>query len=172
MPTDRDLRAFELVAKSDDPKKLKIIAKNAAALGATELVRAAELRLFDIMPAEAPGTLEHDVWRSIFALESVLTSERNKTTRLGRTRPKIARVGELETVRDLVLATKPSEGFEMLVQRRMIGLTFEAVALRHRDNFDERTLAAASMRLQGLVEAGLLSNNEYEQIIQPTYPAT
>lgn len=172
MPSDRGQRAFELVAKSDDPKKLKIIAKNAAALGELELVRAAELRLFDIMPSEAPGTLEHDVWRSIFALESVLTTERKKTTRLGRTRPKIARVGELETVKDLVLATKPSEGFDMLVQRRMIELTFEAVALRHRDKFDERTLDAASVRLQSLVAGGYLSKSEYEQIIQPMGSAT
>ncbi|WP_454886371.1 hypothetical protein [Sphingomonas oryzagri] len=88
--------------------------------------------------------------QSIHALEGTLTLERAKTTRLGRTRQKIARVGELETIKDLILGVKPSEGFFMLVDRQMTNLTFEAVALRHPDRFDKAVIDAATARLQTL----------------------
>lgn len=110
--------------------------------------RAANLRLYEILPSEKPGTLEHDVWRSIHGLEDTLTNERGKTTRLGRTRPKIARVGERETIKDLIMRKEPSEGFHMLLDRQMAELTFEAVALRHPDRFDAEVLNAAEQRLQ------------------------
>lgn len=95
-----------------------------------------------------PGSLETDVWRSIRALEAVLGREKGKTIRLSRTRPKIGRNGERNTVRDLVLAKRASEGFSMLIDRRMGNRTFEAVALRHPDRFDEAVSAAAKVRLQ------------------------
>lgn len=81
-------------------------------------------------------------------MEGTLTSERGKTTRLGRTRPKIARVGELETIKDLIMRKDPSEGFFMLLERQMPELTFEAVALRHPERFERSVLDAAEERLR------------------------
>ncbi|URK88011.1 hypothetical protein LP421_10550 [Rhizobium sp. RCAM05350] len=121
---------------------------NARKNGQLDVAHAAELRLFDTLPSATPGTLEHDVWRSIHALEDTLTKEREKTTRLNRTRPKIAKVGELETIKALILSPKPSEGFSMLIERKMAELTFEAVALRHRERFDAVVLDAALARLR------------------------
>jgi hypothetical protein len=95
-----------------------------------------------------PGSLETDVWRSIRALEAALGREKDKTVRLSRTRPKIDKIGERDTVRDLVLAKRASEGFGMLIDRRMGNRTFEAVALRHPERFDEAVSAAAKARLQ------------------------
>jgi hypothetical protein len=143
-------RALHPIEGSSDPKSLRQIARNARKKGELAVARAADLRLHAILPSEAPGTLEYDVWQSIHALEGTLTLERAKTTRLGRTRQKIARVGELETIKDLILGVKPSEGFFMLVDRQMTNLTFEAVALRHPDRFDEAVLNAATARLQTL----------------------
>lgn len=141
-------RAMRMIEQSVDPKVLRQIAVNARGKGELAVARAAELRLYAVLPSEEPGTFEHDVWRSIHALEGTLTAERGKTTRLGRTRQKIARVGELDTIRDLVLGTKPSEGFFMLIERSMDDLTFEAVALRHPDRFDQAVLDSATARLQ------------------------
>ncbi len=142
-------RALRIIENSSDRRGLKQLAENARKKGELALAHAADLRLYDILPSEKPGSFEHDVWRSIHALEGTLTNERGKTTRLGRTRQKIARVGELMTVKDLISATKkPSEGFAMLIQRQMPELTFEAVALRHPDRFDKATLDAAHERLE------------------------
>lgn len=143
-------RALQMIEQCADPKSLRQIAANARAKGELAVAHAADLRLYSILPAEAPGTFEHDVWQSIHALEGTLTVERGKTTRLGRTRQKISRVGELDTIKDLVLATKPSEGFDMLVERQMGDLAFEAVVLRHPDRFDITVLDAAVARLRSV----------------------
>ncbi|WP_082469626.1 hypothetical protein [Rhizobium sp. Leaf311] len=142
-------RVLRLIENSTDSKALRQFAENARKKGEPTVAHAAELRLYEILPSEEPGSFEHDVWRSIHALEGTLTNERGKTTRLGRTRQKIARVGELGTVTDLIVGTKkPSEGFTMLLDRQMPELTFEAVALRHPDKFDQDALDVASQRLQ------------------------
>lgn len=128
--------------------------KNAQREAQPEVVRAAQLRLYAVLPAAEPGTLEHDVWQSIHALEDTLTQERNKTTRLSRTRPKIARDGEQQTVADLVSKKIPSDGFKMLVERDMVDLTFEAVALRHSDRFAPDLLETCRNRLAAIDVVG------------------
>ncbi|SDN53033.1 hypothetical protein [Ensifer sp. YR511] len=143
--------AMKMIESCRDPKRLQQIAANARQKGELAVARAADLRLYEILPSEKLGTFEHDVWRSIHALEGTLTNERGKTTRLGRTRQKIARAGELETVKDLIVGSKkPSEGFAMLMERQMADLTFEAVALRHADRFEKTVLDAAAARLRSV----------------------
>lgn len=140
-------RAFSRVATSTNAVELRQTAKNAGTSGDEALERAALLKLYEVMPSQEPGTLEHDVWRSIFALENVLSVERGKTTRLGRTRQKIARDGEAKTVADLVMG-KPTEGFAMLTNRAMVDWTFEAVALRHTEQFGVDVIDRARDRLE------------------------
>lgn len=148
--TDADRqRAFERIAKSNDAAELGRIADNAAAAGEAEVLRAARLRLYTVSPAQEPGTLEHAVWQSIYALEGTLSAESGTTKRLSRTRQKIGRDGEQKTVADLVLG-KPTPGFGMLVKRNMVDLTFEAVALRFPSRFEEDVLQAAQARLNGI----------------------
>lgn len=143
-------RAMNMIESCLDPESLRQVATNARRQNMLAVAHAADLRLYEILPSEKPGTFEHDVWRSIHALEGTLTGERGKTTRLGRTRPKIARMGELDTIKDLIVGTKPSEGFFMLIERQMADFTFEAVALRHPGRFDETVLDAAAARLRSV----------------------
>jgi hypothetical protein len=143
---DLTRRALERIAQSNDPKDLRRMADNAKTAGNDEVRQAALRRLYAVSPAAQPGTLEHDVWQSIFALEGALTEERGKTTLLSRTRQKITRDGELTTVADLV-TKPPSEGFRMLMDRGWPELTFEAVALRHAERFEPAVLNAAKRRL-------------------------
>lgn len=140
-------RMIEFVAGCDDAAKLRSIAFNARNSGAEDLLRAAKLKLFAVLPGEKTGTLEYDVWQSIHALEDTLTDERGKTVRLSRTRPKIAREGEVKCASDLIRGAE-SEGFRMLENRGMLHLSFEAVALRHSDRFTDEVLQAARLRLE------------------------
>ncbi|RVQ67767.1 hypothetical protein EKN06_07530 [Croceicoccus ponticola] len=125
---------------------MRAIAKNARAMNEDELFRAAKLKLFAILPAEEQGTLAHAVWQSIHALEDALSEERGKTIRLSRTRQKIGRVGERECVADLVMG-KESDGFKLLLERRMLHLSFEALALGFADQFNAEVLVHARERL-------------------------
>lgn len=102
-------RAFARVESSTDAGELRRTAVNAAAQHDEELERAALRKLYAVLPSQQPGTLEHAVWSSIHALEDVLTRERARTTRLGRTRQKLSRHDEVRTVCDLVLA-RPAKG--------------------------------------------------------------
>jgi hypothetical protein len=142
----RTKRALELVARTDDPKALSTLAKNARQEGNFEVERAARLRLYALLPSNEPGTIEHDVWQSIFGLEDALSDERGKTIRLSRTRQKIAKDGEVKCVADLILG-KTSKGFQLLEERKMLTLSFEAVALRHPEKFSDSVLSAANERL-------------------------
>ena len=145
--SDPTERALTYIAKCNDPKQLRTMAANAAQKGEHKVRRAAQLRLYEVLPSANPGTLEFDVWQSVYALEGELKDERGKTVLLSRTRQKISRDGEQGTVADLVRG-KMSEGFTMLIERQLPRLTFEAVALRHAERFDELTLEAAALRLR------------------------
>lgn len=146
MSVDPRQRAIAFVERCSDDKKLTQMAKNAADQGDLALEKIVLLKLYSIMPKAEPGTVEHDVWQSIHALEGALKQERQKTIRLSRTRQKIARDGEIKTVRDLVTG-KPSEGFAMLIERGMPERTFEALTLRHPDIFSEEVRQHAKDRL-------------------------
>jgi hypothetical protein len=148
-------RALSLVARTNDPDSLQRIANNAKMEKNYVVERAARLRLYMVKPSAERGTFEHAVWQSIFALEDMLTSERGKTTRLSRTRQKITKDGELKCVSDLIEG-KESDGFKMLVERDLIELTFEAVALRFPEKFSTATLEAARRRL--IAVGGLASS--------------
>ena len=139
-------RALARIASCSNPNELRQVAKNARAKGEEEVRLAAQRRLYEVLPSEQPGTLEYDVWQSIYALEGELSDERGKTVRLSRTRQKITRDKEAKTVADLIMGS-PSDGYRMLIDRNMQDLTFEAVALRHPDRFDEHVLDAARSRL-------------------------
>ena len=146
MTTQNIAKMLVFIQTCGDAKKLRQLAANADEKGVPELANAARLKLYSILPGDDPSTLEFAVWQSIYALEDVLKQERGKTIMLSRTRQKIARQGVARCVADLVLG-KPSDGFQMLLEREMLELSFEAIALRFSDRFEEDVLDAARQRL-------------------------
>ena len=91
----------------------------------------------------------HYLWRAVDHEGEVLeTGERGKTIRLSRTRQKIAREGVQKTLADLTLQSAPSEGYFLLRDRNMLDLSAEAVVLRFPNQFGEKVLQAARVRLE------------------------
>jgi hypothetical protein len=143
----QEAAALDRIEAATEPAALRRIMDNAERLGARAVYSAAFRRFADLSAEGEPGSIEHDFWRAIHALEAALSTERGKTTRLSRTRQKLARAGTMQTVADLASAPKPSDGFAMLIERGMWELTAEALVLRHTDRFSPETVDAARARL-------------------------
>ncbi|MAU53159.1 MAG: hypothetical protein CMN17_12490 [Roseovarius sp.] len=164
--TSNERNALAAIAKLEDPVRLREMIKNARRHNSAAVEAAAFERLCFVQPEATPGTVEHDVWQSIHALEELLREERGRTVRLSRTRQKISRDGEAKTVSDLTLKPSPSQGFHDLVERGLPELTFEAVVLRHPRTFDAEVQQAAIKRFKA---AGLDPNHFTPDTQEPTH---
>lgn len=133
------------ISKCEDPKLLRNWIENAKK--DAEIHDTAFRRLISLVPSEKPGTLEHDFWQTVNAFELMLSQERGRTTRLSRTRQKVARVGVKQTLKDWAMSDKKTEGFKMLLERQMPEFTGEAIVLRHAKEFDDAAVSAAQTRL-------------------------
>lgn len=83
-------KLIEIIENTDDPAKLQKWIANARREQAKDVEAAAVNQLVKINALsnhdEPNNPLVLDFWKSITALEFVLSDERNKTTRLARTR--------------------------------------------------------------------------------------
>ncbi|MVO18368.1 hypothetical protein [Parasedimentitalea huanghaiensis] len=144
-------KLLEIIVTCTDSAKLNNWISNALREGATDIEDAARRRLIEISSAansdDPNDEMVSDFWRSITALELALSDERGKTIRLSRTRQKITRVGVQETLADLALQPKPSEGYFLLQDRDMLDMSAEAVVLRFANRFEPDVVRAAQKRL-------------------------
>jgi hypothetical protein len=141
-------KVLTTIAGSSDANQLRRFRENAKRMGVTVVADAAFRRLIEVLPEEAPGSIEHDFWMTIHAFEEVLRDERGKTVRLSRTRQKIGRVGVKQTLIDFAKSKAPTDGFNMLIERGLPELTGEALVLKHSESFDSDVQKAAQHRLQ------------------------
>jgi hypothetical protein len=120
---------------------------NVKRLGRDDLYPAAFRRLCELSGQAHDDPVELDFWRSIAALEEILRNKHGKTVRLSRTRQKIERVGVRQTVEELALSRKESEGFRILAEQGMGDLTAEYLVLKHAAQFAPEAVMAARARL-------------------------
>lgn len=145
-------KMIAFIAATTDASKLRALIENAKKKNAPNIERAAFRRLIELVPSENPGSVEHSLWQTIVAFEELLTQERGKTTRLARTRQKIARVGAHQTLVDWALSDKRADGFRMLIDRDLPELTGEAIVLKHQGSFSTEAVISARSHL---LEAGV-----------------
>lgn len=146
----REENALAYVNGTDDKKGLESLIENAKRLGYPKVEEAAFRRLISLHPEYEPGSIDHEFWSMVMAFEYVLTEERGRTTRLGRTRPKALKVGVVKTLEDWAKNKKVTDGFEMLKEREILDLSGEAIVIRHPDEFAPEVVEAAKRRLESV----------------------
>ncbi|RWQ16137.1 hypothetical protein [Mesorhizobium sp.] len=142
--TTEETKALARIESTTDPAALRQIAINAR--GKSENVeREALRRLATVSATHAPGTVGHDCWAMVHAVEELRRLNGRKVSRMNRMRPKIEREGEIAALE--YCALNQTEGFSEVMNYGMPELTAEAIVLRHRDHFSQAAIAAARARL-------------------------
>ena len=136
-----------------DAKQLRTLMKNARDREREDVRDLAFRQLCAIGGANVEIDLAPDdplarrYWEALTAAEELKTEERGRTTRLQRTRNKMAKVGIVQTMSDLALKSPPSDGFHILVDGGMPQLVFEYVIVEFPDRFPADVVAASRARL-------------------------
>ncbi|TFZ03387.1 hypothetical protein EZ242_05760 [Ramlibacter rhizophilus] len=122
---------------------------NALARGESALALAARRRAVQLR-AEALGAasdLERECLEAVYAYEEVLSAERGRRQPASRTWQMIKRHGIVAAVERIVTNRADSSGFNALARMHLLDLAFEAVVLRHPENFSEAAVRLSRERL-------------------------
>lgn len=136
-------------AKLKTPKECEIFAKNARERGAPELADEARQRAVQLR-AEAHGAttdVERECLEAVYAYEEVLSAQKGKKVRAGRTWPMIDEYGVIPAVERIVMKRQESVGFTALAEMGLEDFAFEAVILRHPEHFTAAAVARSRERL-------------------------
>lgn len=147
----RNADALARIETLDDPDKLRALMANAVRLDVPEVRDAAFRRLAHIQSEGEPGSVDHDMWSAINAIEEIKRADAGKTVRLSYLRRDIQKLGMVRAMDKLVSKAGSSERFDELIARHFPDLTAEAVVMRHSSEFSEDAVARSTERLS---EAG------------------
>ena len=111
--------------------------------------RRVELRADALVPS---SEVERDCYEAVYAYEEVLSANKGKATRAGRTWPMIKRKGVIAAVEEIVTRKTEAPGYTNLVEMGMKDKTFEAVVLRHPADFSAEAVASSERRLHSASE--------------------
>lgn len=129
-----------------DIKQLEQIAKNAVAKGDIEYAELARQRLAELQ-GNISSELRLDFHKAMEVYESFLSEKNKKGTRANRTWQKVNRDGIREAIIGLVKRKDVAVGFLSLVEHGGLNDTFEAVVVRHADEFPPDVVEAARARI-------------------------
>jgi hypothetical protein len=131
----------------DDPKLVRVLLENAQRAKRDDLVFQCQVRLAQLEGKRYETPLEQEFWAAVRAAEELASAKNGKTTRLIRTRQKVARVGIKRCLEDWAFHKGTTQGFDILVDGGHPELTGEAIVIRHSDEFSPEAVAAARARL-------------------------
>lgn len=138
------------IKKLDTPKKCEIFAKNAIVHGRSDLALEANQRAIELRADEhnAETTAEIEALQAVYAYEELLFKKNGKRHRATRTWQMIQRHGIIEAVERAVKRDVVTQGYTMLVEMGLEKHAFEAVILRHQDDFSDEAISVSRSRLK------------------------
>ena len=119
---NNDKKILAFVERCDNAGELETLIKNATKLGNAPVAEAAFRKRISLVPAEQPGSVEHDFWQTVQAFEHALSEERGKTTRLFRTRQKVAKVRRRADASRMGARRPGDRGFQDAARTRHAGV--------------------------------------------------
>jgi hypothetical protein len=141
---NQEQNALSRIEAESNPEALLQIARNAR--DTFPAVAAAALRrLSQVLAQGDRGTIEHDCWQMVHAVEALRRLNGRKVSRMNRMRPKIGKDGEKKAIE--YCALNKTEGFDEVMSYGMPELSAEAIVLRHASEFGDATIVAARRRL-------------------------
>ncbi len=142
-------KALKSIAAETDTKKLKNWMVNGEKHGKREIVAAVANRVAELEGFDYSDPIEREVYQALKVAEACATLKNGKTTRLSRTRQKLAKETPLEFTKWVLRPSmKTTQGFDILHEYNLLEHTCEAIALRHPHNFTDDELATAKERLE------------------------
>jgi hypothetical protein len=131
----------------DDPKLVRNLLENARRAKRDDLAFQCQVRLAQLEGKRYDTPLEREFWAAVTAAEELASAKNGKTTRLNRTRQKVARVGIKRCLEDWAFHKGTTQGFDILVDGGHPELTGEAIVIRHSQEFSPEAVVAARERL-------------------------
>lgn len=142
-----DLIYADRINNESNPEKLRNWMANARRLEREDVYQLAFRQLCRIEGKDIDDPLAAEFAKVMRALEEALTQKNGRTTRLSRTRQKLARAGVRKTLADLALRPTPSAGFLHLINFGMADMSAEKLIIKYAAEFEPEVIAAAQKRL-------------------------
>lgn len=137
----------ELLSVLTNPKECENLA-----IILTELARLSRRRAIELR-AESHNfnrEVEIELLQAIYAYEELLTQRNGRRTRANRTWQMVTRYGIIKAAERAVNRPADAMGFRILVEMGLVDLTFEAVILRHPEEFSVNIVELCRNRLDEL----------------------
>ncbi len=132
----------------DDPDKLRTLLENARRLGREDLVVRCQAQIARLAGSQYDGELEQEFWQAVHMAEEIRLGNSGKKTPLTRTRQKFRRDGAQKCIADLATRADFTDGYQLLTEAGYPELTFEAVVLRHPDQFSPDDVEKVRQKLE------------------------
>lgn len=145
--------AHEFIERLNDPDQLKQVMTHAREKGEKDAYNRAFRRYCLVTGAtydDPNDPLVREFWETLAAYELLLAEKHGRSQAAGYTRRKIKQHGVLKCLADWANTIGSTDGFNLLVEKGMVELTGEALVIKYADRFDDRTVANARKRLEGV----------------------
>lgn len=138
-----------LFAERHGSKEVKKLIANARRIGADEAVAIGERRLKQIFDDELSGKSEvyNALMKQIEAYEAVLSEDSERKKRAVYSRRKIAEVGAVQMLKDLLAKSPDTIGLNKLRATGNLDAAYEQVVLKYPEVFSVKEVAEAKARL-------------------------
>ena len=141
----------DIIQKLKTPQECEQLEKNVKDRN-PDLAREARRRAVELRAVShgAKSKVELELLKALYAYEAVLSKKNNRKTRASRTWQMIDRHGIIGAAERAVDRVIEPAGYKLLAEMGMHDLTFEAVIVRHPEDFKKEVVSRAESRLKEL----------------------